>query len=49
MHGLRNRNDLEHIIDTVDIEKDIIYTCLKKDDQDILDRKEAIVYQEDCM
>ena len=49
MDDLKKRKDLEQIIDTVDINRDIILTCIDKDDQDIADRKEAMLYQEDCM
>lgn len=48
MDDLKKRKDLEHIIDTVDIGRDIILTSLEKDENDIRERKEALEYQEDC-
>ena len=49
MDELSKRKDLEYIIDTVDIDKDIILTCLRNDDEDIQERKEALQYNEDCL
>ena len=49
MDDLKKRKDLEHIIDTVDIDMDIILSSLAHDDADVLQRKEALEYQEDCM
>jgi len=48
MDDLKKRKDLEHIIDTVDINTDIILSCLAKDESDIAERKAALEYQEDC-
>ena len=48
MDDLRKRKDLDYIIDNVDIRRDIILTCLDRDDQDVEDRKAAMEYQEEC-
>ena len=48
MEDLKKRKDLEHIIDAVDIGKDIILTCLDNDDRDIEERRQAIEYQGEC-
>ena len=50
IYELKKRKDLEQVIDTVDLSnRDIILTCLQKDELDIFERTEAIRYNEQCM
>lgn len=49
LKNLKKRRDLEQVIDTVDLQRDIIKFCLLKDEQDIRDRREALLNQEESL
>lgn len=49
LKNLKKRRDLEQVIDTVDLERDIIKFCLMNDEQESRERKEALQTQEESL